>query len=213
MESNEESEENKVIPLPKENEILTLLGDNNEIKGYLSGKRPRYLPKGVRYMLTFQDGFDWLWKQGLTGRQWNILAKLFSKLDYDNYLKISQAEMAKEMGIDKADISRTLKKFCQLNILFVGPLAGHSKTYRLNPYLAHKGAKGYANTIIDFTKAKEEREAKEQANTNNGVEKINISPEYKEYMSKVAEAEKEFEEKRLKLLDEYRQHEAEKNKK
>lgn len=208
--ASDENEENVIIPLPKDREVLTLLGDNNEIKGYLSGKRPHYIPKGVKYMLAFQDGFDWLWKQGLTGMEWNILSNLFSKLDYDNYLKISQVEMSNEMGISKANISRTLKKFCQLNILFVGPLAGHSKTYRLNPYLAHKGAKGYANTIIDFTKAKEEREAKEQAAINNGVEKINISPEYKEYMSKVEEAEKEFEEKRLKLLAEYQQHKAEK---
>jgi len=31
-----------------------------------------------------------------------------------------------------------------------GPMAGKNKTYRLNPYIAHKGAKNFRKTCLDW---------------------------------------------------------------
>ena len=139
------------IPLPKERQAIALLGEKNEIKGYINLPKKSYFPKEVTWMASFQNGLIWLSKQNLTGMDLKILLMIMGKLDFQNYLRISQKELAAEMGIDKGNISRAIKKFCNMNILFTGPMAGRHNTYRLNPNIGHKG-KGYSETVADFEK-------------------------------------------------------------
>ena len=44
----------------------------------------------------------------------------------------------------------------ELDIITEGPPAGKFKTYRLNPYIAHKGT-NRENTIVEFDKMIEDR--------------------------------------------------------
>ena len=50
-----------------------------------------------------------------------------------------------------------MKKLKELDIIVEGPPAGKFKTYRLNPYIAHKGANA-KKTVKDFNAALERRD-------------------------------------------------------
>lgn len=139
----------RVIPLPKEKECLAILGENGEVTGYLSKTRKNVL--GAHWVATFQDGMMWLAQQeSMTGEQWRVFAYLLSKLDFDNYLKITQKEIAEKLHMNVKAISRAIKGLKNLDVITEGPMAGHSKTYRFNPRIAHRGAKHYRNTLIEY---------------------------------------------------------------
>ena len=149
---------NKVIPLPTERECTAILGENNEVTGYITRTRPNRL--GEHWVATFQEGLAWMAKQELTGEQWRVFAYLVSRLDFDNFLKVPQKDIANELKMNVKAVSRAMRGLRELDIITVGPMAGHSKTYRLNPRIAHKGAKNYAKTIIEYEElAKRRKEA------------------------------------------------------
>ena len=148
MTNIDEQANTKVIPLPKERECLAILGEDGEVTGYLSKTRKNVL--GVHWVATFQDGLTWLAQQDMTGEQWRVLAYLLGRLDFDNYLKVQQTEISDKLHIKKPKVSRAMKKLAELDIITVGPMAGRSKTYRLNPRIAHRGAKNYRNTLIEY---------------------------------------------------------------
>lgn len=143
----------KVIPLPeKENEITALLGKNNEVTGYISKVRVNKL--GRDYFVGFRSGFEGLASMDLTGEQYKVLMYLFSQLDFDNFLKITQKDIAEKLNLKVPNVSRAIKGLVERDIIAVGPMAGHSKTYRLNPRIAHRGAKNYQDTVIAYDKLK-----------------------------------------------------------
>lgn len=144
----------KVIPMPQENECTALLGADHEVTGYLTRRRQNRL--GVHWVATFQDGLAWMAKQeNMTGEQWRVFAYLVSRLDFDNFLKIAQKDIAEELKMNVKAVSRAMRGLRELDIITVGPMAGHSKTYRLNPRIAHRGAKNFHNTLIEYDQLKE----------------------------------------------------------
>lgn len=146
-------EKNKIIPLPKnERTCIVILGDDNEVKGYINKPRKNLL--GGRWVASFQDGLEWLAKQDMTGEQWRVFAYLMSKLDFDNFLKIQQKDICEALQLNKSNVSKAIKRIIELDIITVGPMAGRSKTYRLNPRIAHRGAKNFQNTIIEYDELK-----------------------------------------------------------
>lgn len=138
----------KVIPLPRERECTVLLGEDGEVTGYLN--KPRKNRLGGHWVATFQEGLAWMARQEMTGEQWRVFAYLVSRLDFDNYLKVPQKDIAEELKMQKSHVSRAIKGLVELDIITVGPMAGHSKTYRLNPRIAHRGSKNYQETIIQY---------------------------------------------------------------
>ena len=100
----------------------------------------------------YQHPAAWLAKQKMTGEQSSVLLYLFSQLDFDNYLRVGLKEIAEEVGIQPSHVSRAVKVLKEKNIIVEGPPAGKFKTYRLNPYIAHKG-KNRTSTILDFNDA------------------------------------------------------------
>ena len=55
-------------------------------------------------------------------------------------------------------VSRAIKGLKELDVIIVGPMAGRSKTYRLNPRIAHRGARNYQQTIIEYDELKKRRD-------------------------------------------------------
>ena len=100
--------------------------------------------------MGFKSGFEGLASMDLTGEQYKVLMYLFSRLDFDNFLKVPQKEISEKLNLHKSNVSKAIKKLAELDVIAVGPMAGHSKTYRLNPRIAHRGAKNYQETIIQY---------------------------------------------------------------
>ena len=143
-----ENLDTKVIPLPTERECTVVLGADGEVKGYIN--KPRFNKLGREYFVGFKSGFEGLASMDLTGEQYKVLMYLFSRLDFDNFLKVPQKEISDKLNLHKSNVSKAIKKLAELDVIAVGPMAGHSKTYRLNPRIAHRGAKNYQETIIQY---------------------------------------------------------------
>ena len=108
------------------------------------------------WIALYQNPSIWLAQQRLTGEQASVLFFLFGELDFDNYLRIGLKKISEITGIHLANVSRAMKKLKDLEIIVEEPPAGKFKTYRLNPYIAHKGA-NTENTVKDFNAALEQR--------------------------------------------------------
>ena len=114
---------------------------------------------GTGWIALYQNPSIWLAQQRLTGEQYSVMHVLFGKLDFDNYLRIGLKEIAELLNMQVAHVSRAMKKLKELEIIVEGPPAGKFKTYRLNPYIAHKGSEN-KQTIEDFNVALEAKKTK-----------------------------------------------------
>ncbi len=99
--------------------------------------RPRHTE---RFFMAFQDGLIEIAKDGeLTLEHKNVLFYLFGQLSFENYLHISQKDIAEALKIDKANVSKAMKLLIAKGIILDGPKVGRMKSYRLSPDLGWKG--------------------------------------------------------------------------
>ena len=142
-------DENSISFLPKERKYIMVTDEETgKIKGCFPLK-PKNLGKG--WVAVYQKVITQVAKEKLTGEQYSVFLYLLGKVDFENYLTISQKELSDELNMKQPNVSKAIKKLCELKIIIEGPRAGLNKTYRLNPYVAHKGS-NRDNTIIDFDK-------------------------------------------------------------
>lgn len=95
--------------------------------------------RGGGFFMAMQEGFIHLAKLGLKGQEMQVLMYVMGKLDFENWIRISQAEISKELDIARPHISSAFKRFVDQGILHKGPKVGTSWTYRLDPYFGVKG--------------------------------------------------------------------------
>ena len=152
-----------VVPLPKEREIITILGEDNEVTGYISKTKKNIL--GRSWVALFQTGISEMAKMGLTGEQWSVWAYMVGTLDFDNYWRLPQKQIVDDLHMKKQNVSRAINALIAKDILIKGPKAGACNTYRLNPRILHRGSKNYKQSLIDYDyfkqKQKEQKEKKE----------------------------------------------------
>lgn len=85
------------------------------------------------YRKKLQEIFLSIAKLNLTNEQYRVFFVIFSKIkNFDEYLPISQTEIAKELGMKQPNISKAIKGLLERNIIIEGPRAGMIKTYKLN---------------------------------------------------------------------------------
>ena len=139
--------------------IMVTDEETGQIKGCFPLKSKNL---GTGWVALYQNPSLWLAQQDLTGEQFKVMHVLFGKLDFDNYLRIGLKEISNITGIHLVNVSKAMKKLKDLEIIIEGPPAGKFKTYRINPYIAHKGS-DRNNTIADFNSA---LKSKNQKNSN-----------------------------------------------
>ena len=153
---NEKISENdeKIFHLPKYKKFITLI---DEETGKTVGHFPlqsKNLGKG--WVAVYQIMAVLLARLKLTNEQYRVFLALIGKIDFDNYLTINQTALAEEIDMKQPHIARAIKNLCERNIIIEGPRAGLNKTYRFNPYIAHKGSER-EKTIVEFEKLLEEK--------------------------------------------------------
>ena len=121
--------------------------------------RPKRRKLGTGWIALYQNPAGWLAQQRLTGEQYSVLFALFNRLDFENFLRISRQEIADFLSMQPVNVSRAMKKLKELGIIIEGPPAGKFKTYRLNPFIAHKGS-DRRDTVKDFNSALESNNEK-----------------------------------------------------
>jgi len=100
-------------------------------------QRPK-IRKG--WFMAFQDAFIELAKdREITGEIRRVLDYFFGKLDFENYIHLTQTEIAEVLGMQKTNVSRAVKTLCDKKIILKGPKTGKAITYRLNSNYGWKG--------------------------------------------------------------------------
>ena len=79
-------------------------------------------------------------RQRHEGYMWAMLARL----DYENLIQVNQAEVSEQVGMNRHNVNRSIKKLIELGVILEGVKIGISRSYRLNPNFGWKGsAKGH----------------------------------------------------------------------
>lgn len=68
-----------------------------------------------------------------------VFNALMARLDFENFIQVSQSDIAEELEMRTSNVSRAVKRLCDLGFIRRGPKVGRSFTYQLHPELAWKG--------------------------------------------------------------------------
>jgi hypothetical protein len=74
-----------------------------------------------------------------TGETYSVLLHLMSKLSFDNWINVTQAEIGNSLGMARPNVSRAMKVLVEKKIILEGPRTGRCHTYRLNYAVGYKG--------------------------------------------------------------------------
>ena len=111
-----------------------------EYKG-LAVPRKKIFPEPVEYTSMFSHGFKHLAKLKLTQNENAILFELLSRLDFENWIRVSQRTIAEELDLKEPNVSTVIKKLVGLEIILREPDPSDKRrlVYRLNPCLGWRG--------------------------------------------------------------------------
>ena len=139
--------------------ILTIIDKNTgEIQARVKLQDKIFEEK--RWFALFQDSLLWIAKQNFTGEQYNVMLYMFNKLDFDNYIRVKQVDIVRDLNMKKQNVSRSVKVLKENDIIYEAP--DYKGFYKLNPHIGHKGTKNYGNNVVEFEKMKYGREQKNQ---------------------------------------------------
>ena len=89
---------------------------------------------------AFRKGFSEIAAdKEMTMEPYRVLLYLMSRLDFDNFIYVTQAEIAAFLGMKKPNVSRAMKLLERKELILRGPKLGHSHAWRLNPDYGYKG--------------------------------------------------------------------------
>ena len=97
------------------------------------------------HVRVFSDGLGRLAvDRKLTPTDKNVLLFLISIMEYENILNVTQKELAEKLGIDAAEVSRSIKRLIENAYLRIVDKSGRQNIYQLNPHIGFKSrAKNY----------------------------------------------------------------------
>lgn len=103
-----------------------------------------YVPQRQRFreafVMLWQDALKRLAEEGkLSARHWRVLVWLMGRLDYENYIHVTQADIARELRMDPSDVSKIIRDLLQRGVMVKGPRVGRSFTFRMSGDLGWKG--------------------------------------------------------------------------
>ena len=68
-----------------------------------------------------------------------VFNALMTRLDFENFIEVSQRDIANELEMQPSNVSRAMKRLSALGFIRRGPKVGRSHTLQLHPSLAWKG--------------------------------------------------------------------------
>ena len=141
---------------PRCNYIANIVNEDGEIEQWAMVPLKRKVITGGFFM-AIQEGFIWISQlEGIKLQEMRILLYIMGKLDFENYINISQKQVAEALGMKKQNVSAAFKTLEKYGIIHKGPKVGLSWTYRLDPNFGYKGkAKNIQKLQNAIDKAKE----------------------------------------------------------
>lgn len=112
-------------------------------------------PYSTGWVMNSQEALEELaTDKDLTGENYRVLLLLLSRLDFENWIQISQSEIVEKLDMKKQNVSRAILLLEEKGILLRGPKVGRSYAFRLNP---HYGWKGKVKNLNDYRKQEEDQ--------------------------------------------------------
>ncbi len=119
-------------------------------------------PYSTGWVMNSQQALEAIAKdKEITGRIHRILWFLIARLDFENWIQVSQKEICEELNMRKEDVSSGIKLLEKKTILIRGPKVGRSHSFRINPNF---GWKGDVKHLDDYRRKEEDQYLKENKN-------------------------------------------------
>ncbi len=109
------------------------------INGFVAVVRPKQKSSFERHFTMNQAALLTIANQ-LTHEQTRVLLALLTNLDYENFIQVSQVDIAENLKMNRPNTSRAIKNLLTMEIILQGPKIGRSNTFRLNPNFGWKGS-------------------------------------------------------------------------
>ena len=61
-----------------------------------------------------------------------VMWAMLARLDYENLIQVNQAEVSEQVGMNRHNVNRSIKKLIELGVILEGVKIGISRSYRLN---------------------------------------------------------------------------------
>ena len=118
---------------------------------YVVPKRKNGFQKG--WMAMAQEAMMMLCSKQFNRQRHEGYVAMLARLDYENLIQVNQAEVAEQVGMNRHNVNRSIKKLIELGVILEGVKIGISRSYRLNPNFGWKGsAKGHRQALHEHLK-------------------------------------------------------------
>ena len=121
-------------------------------------------PYAKGWVMNSQEALELLASdKELSKESLRILMFLMARLDFENWIQVTQREIVEILGIKKQNVSKAINLLEKKEIILRGPKLGKSYAFRLNPLF---GWKGKVKNLDEYRKEKDNQESKEIINKN-----------------------------------------------
>ena len=98
-------------------------------------------PEPIEYISMFQHGLEYIARLKLTPTENAVLWIFLSRLEYENWIRVSQKTIAEKLNLSKSQVSNAVKKLIETGILYKeqDPSDEGRLLYRLNLSLGWRG--------------------------------------------------------------------------
>ena len=119
----------------------------------------KHNPYSKGWIMNSQDALELLATDNdLRGEAYKVLLLLMARLDFENWIQITQTEIAEKLKIKLPNVSRAISLLENKQIILRGPKLGRSYAFRLNPDF---GWKGKVKNLNDYRREEEDRQRRE----------------------------------------------------
>ncbi len=116
-------------------------------------------PYSTGWVMNSQEALELLaTDKDLKGETYRVLLLLLSRLDFENWIQVTQNEISEKLEMKKPNVSRAISVLEEKGIILRGPKVGRSYAFRLNPYY---GWKGKVKNLNDYRREENDREHRE----------------------------------------------------
>ncbi len=111
------------------------------LEGFMAYIAPKRTNGFGREWLAMSQAAAMMFAQSdLGASDMKVFFALLAKLDFENLLVLNQAEIARQIGMNRHHVNRSIKRLLELEVIFEGPRIGVSRSYRLNEQMGWKGS-------------------------------------------------------------------------
>jgi serine/threonine protein phosphatase PrpC len=122
--------------------------------GFVAYIAPKRINGFDRWLAMSQDATAIL-KQFTRVEDFRVFFALLEMLDYENLITANQADIARDLNMERAQVNRAIKRLIVKGAILQGPKVGTSRTYRLNPSFGWKGSA--KNHVVALDAERKER--------------------------------------------------------